>query len=65
MGKAPLSGANYTLGINNPSGQPISGAFNGSFYGPSAANTGGNFSFHSTAPGLTYLTSGIFAAARH
>ena len=64
LGKVPLNGANYTAGINNPSGQPISGAFNGSFYGPSAANTGGNFNFHTTA-GPTYLTSGIFAAAKH
>jgi trimeric autotransporter adhesin len=63
-GKAPLAGSNYTFGINNPSGLPIAGTFNGSFYGPAAANTGGNFNFHTTL-GPTYLTSGIFAAARH
>jgi len=45
-------------------GAPIAGAINGSFYGPMAANTGGNFSFHTVA-GPTYLTSGIFAAAKH
>ena len=42
----------------------LAGSFNGSFYGPSAANTGGNFAFHTTA-GPTYLTSGIFAAVKH
>ena len=45
-------------------GVPIAGAINGSFYGPMAANTGGNFAFHTLA-GSTYLTSGIFAAAKH
>ena len=40
---------------------PIAGGINGSFYGPMAAETGGNFNFHTTA-GPTYLTSGIFAA---
>jgi hypothetical protein len=42
---------------------PIAGGINGSFYGPMAAETGGNFNFHTTA-GPTYLTSGIFAAKR-
>jgi hypothetical protein len=41
----------------------ITGSINGSFYGPMAAETGGNFNFRTTA-GLTYLTSGIFAAKR-
>ena len=41
----------------------ISGAFSGSFYGPMAAETGGNFAFKTTA-GPTYMTSGIFAAKR-
>ena len=40
---------------------PIAGGINGGFYGPMAAETGGNFNFHTTA-GPTYLTSGIFAA---
>ncbi len=42
-------------------GLPIAGAINGGFYGQMAAETGGNFAFHTTA-GPTYLTSGIFAA---
>jgi hypothetical protein len=63
-GKAPLSGSSYNFGINNPQGLPITGSVKGSFFGPSAANTGGNFNFHTTA-GPTYLTSGIFAAAKH
>ena len=41
----------------------IKGSINGSFYGPMAAETGGNFKFQTTA-GPTYLTSGIFAAKR-
>jgi trimeric autotransporter adhesin len=58
-------GTQYSFGINTITnqGRPIAGAFNGSFYGPSAAETGGNFAFRSTA-GPTYLTSGIFAAKR-
>ena len=62
-GKAPLTGSNYSFAINNPQGLPITGAVNGGFYGPAAANTGGNFNFHTTV-GPTYLTSGIFAAKR-
>ena len=62
-GKAPLTGSSYNFGINNPQGLPITGAVNGSFYGPAAANTGGNFNFHTTA-GPTYLTSGTFAGKR-
>ena len=56
-------GRSYQFGINNPQGLPITGAVNGSFYGPMAAETGGNFAFKTTA-GPTYLTSGIFAAKR-
>ena len=41
----------------------IAGAVNGSFYGPMAAETGGNFAF-TKAGGTPYLTSGIFAAKR-
>ena len=62
-GKAPLNGSNYSFAINNPQGLPITGSVNGGFYGPAAANTGGNFNFHTTV-GQTYLTSGIFAAKR-
>lgn len=54
-------GANYRFGITGVYG--ISGAVKGSFYGPMAAETGGNFTFRTTA-GPTYLTSGIFAAKR-
>jgi hypothetical protein len=63
-GKAPLTGSSYNFGINSPQGLPITGSVNGSFYGPMAAETGGNFNFRTTAPGSTYLTSGIFAAKR-
>jgi hypothetical protein len=60
-GSPVTQGANYKFAINNVPG--ISGAINGSFYGPMAAETGGNFAFKTTA-GPTYLTSGIFAAKR-
>jgi hypothetical protein len=60
---APLKGSTYSFAINNPPGLPITGSVNGSFYGPAAAETGGNFNFHTTV-GSTYLTSGIFAAKR-
>jgi hypothetical protein len=59
-GKAPLSGANYTFSIAQPG---VAGAVNGTFYGPMAAETGGNFAFHATA-GPTYLASGIFAGKK-
>ena len=62
-GKAPLTGSNYSFAISNPQGLPITGSVNGGFYGPAAANTGGNFNFHTTV-GQPYLTSGIFAAKR-
>jgi hypothetical protein len=48
-GRAASQGANYTFRINNPQGIPIAGTINGSFYGPMAAETGGNFAFNSTA----------------
>jgi hypothetical protein len=60
-GTAPLTGSNYSFG---GSAKGFAGAVNGSFYGPMAAETGGNFSFHSTVPGTTYLASGIFAGKR-
>ena len=60
-GTPVTSGANYKFGITNVPG--IAGSINGSFYGPMAAETGGNFNFRTTA-GPTYLTSGIFAAKR-
>jgi trimeric autotransporter adhesin len=57
-GRAPLTGSNYTFALKSG---PITGAVNGSFYGPMAAETGGNFAF---TAGPAYTTSGIFAAKR-
>ncbi len=59
-GRALLSGANYTFGLMAPG---VAGVASGSFYGPMAAETGGNFAFAKTA-GPAYFTSGIFAARR-
>ena len=56
-GNGPLSGGNYSF--TSKSGG-LTGAVNGSFYGPMAAETGGNFTF----TGSTYLASGIFAGKR-
>ena len=50
-GTPTTSGASYKIGITSVPG--IAGSFSGSFYGPVAANTGGNFNFHT-----------IFAAKR-
>ena len=62
-GTAPLTtmmGSNsYTFGIPRASG--LTGAISGSFYGPMAKETGGNFAF-SKILGSPYFTSGIFAA---
>ena len=60
-GTPVTSGATYEFGIDSVPG--LAGSIKGSFYGPLAAETGGNFNFHTTA-GPTYLTSGIFAAKR-
>jgi hypothetical protein len=54
-------GNSYTLPVNNTAG--FGGTFNGSFYGPQAANTGGNFNVQSTA-GPSYAASGIYAGKR-
>ena len=59
-GKAPLTGANYTF-AGAASG--VQGTVNGTFYGPNAAETGGNFAFQTTA-GPAYMASGIFAGKR-
>jgi len=56
-GKAPLSNGQYTFTVAQTG---IAGTINGAFFGPKAAETGGNFSVHSTI-GPTYLASGIFA----
>jgi hypothetical protein len=59
-GSAPLSGNSYAFGLNSAG---VKGAINGQFYGPAAANTGGNFAFQTTV-GPTYLASGIFAGVK-
>ncbi len=57
-GSAPLTGGNkYTFSIAQTGG---AGTINGAFFGPNAAETGGNFAFRKTI-GPTYLASGIFA----
>jgi hypothetical protein len=57
-GHAPLNGANYNFTFASPG---VKGTVSGTFYGPNAAETGGNFAVQSL-PGLpTYLASGIFA----
>jgi hypothetical protein len=59
-GPAPLSGANYAGALV---GNGLAGQFNGTFYGPMAAETGGNFAIRATT-GTPYLASGIFAGKR-
>lgn len=59
-GVAPLTGANYTF---SGSAAGMQGTINGTFYGPMAAETGGNFAFQSTI-GPTYMASGIYAGKR-
>ena len=56
-GSAPLSGGKYSFTVSQTG---VSGTINGAFFGPKAAETGGNFSVHTTL-GPTYLASGIFA----
>jgi len=64
-GRTPVTvsgtGNSYTLPVNNTPG--FGGSFNGSFYGPQAANSGGNFAIQSTA-GPSYTAAGIFAGHR-
>ena len=64
-----FDGANYTSAVSGSRNQfsgaltgPAnrSGSVAGSFYGPSAVETGGSFNIQSTS-GLKYLASGIFA----
>lgn len=59
-GSAPLAGANYSASVTAPG---VRGSINGTFYGPMAAETGGNFSIQTTV-GPAYLASGIFAGKR-
>ncbi len=54
------TGSNYSF---SGAAGGFAGSVNGSFYGPMAAETGGNFSFHTTT-GPVYLASGIFAGKR-
>jgi hypothetical protein len=61
-GTAPLSGANYNLN-GTAARTGMSGTINGTFYGPMAAETGGNFTLRSTL-GVPYIASGIFAGKR-
>jgi hypothetical protein len=58
-GIAGVAGPSYTFGIKRVPG--VTGVVSGSFYGPMAAETGGNFAF---TTGPTYTTSGVFAAKR-
>jgi hypothetical protein len=57
-GMARLLNGSYQFGLNNPG---LSGHVSGSFFGPGAIETGGNFAFRTTT-GLPYFTSGIFGA---
>jgi hypothetical protein len=61
--RAAGSGANYSFGFQAGG---FTGKINGSFYGPAAQETGGNFAFHGLpgTPAANYLTSGIFAGRR-
>ena len=56
-GSAPLTGANYTFNVAQTG---VAGSIKGTFFGPNAKETGGNFAVHTTI-GPTYLASGIFA----
>jgi hypothetical protein len=48
----------------NLSGSGVTGAVQGTFFGPGAAETGGNFAVQSLPGVPTYLASGIFAGKR-
>jgi hypothetical protein len=61
-GTVPLSGASYSLAGSAPR-TGMTGNINGTFYGPMAAETGGNFTLQS-AIGVPYMASGIFAGKR-
>lgn len=67
---------NFTGTVNGVSGQPVyagtlsgsgtTGVVNGGFFGPNAAETGGNFAVQAISGGpASYVASGIFAGARH
>ncbi len=58
---APLTGPNYAFSSPSPFGTT---SINGTFYGPAAAETGGNFAFQSATGLPTYLASGIYAGKK-
>jgi hypothetical protein len=58
-GLAPLMNGSYQFVVNIPG--RLSGHVFGSFFGPGAIETGGNFVFRTTT-GIPYFTSGIFGA---
>lgn len=58
-GSAPLSNGQYTFAINTSG---ATGAIKGGFFGPMAAETGGNFAVQ--VPGVSYSAAGIFAGKR-
>jgi trimeric autotransporter adhesin len=62
-GMAMGSGNTYAATLSGTNGARLAGSLNGSFYGPTANETGGNFAFQSTT-GTRYLASGIFAAPK-
>ena len=59
MAKAPASAGVYTGSISG-NGDNRQGSVTGFFYGPGAAETGGNFAVQATR-GPNYIASGIFA----
>jgi hypothetical protein len=61
-GRAPLSGSSYTFNLLEAN-TGIQGGGRGTFYGPMAAETGGNFAVQGTS-GPAYLASGIYAGKR-
>jgi hypothetical protein len=67
MGKAQLVGANYQFGFSRPQNLPLQGGASGTFYGPGAVETGGNFAFSTFANKIgvpfPYFTSGIYGAS--
>jgi trimeric autotransporter adhesin len=60
-GIAAQNGANYSISSTSPIGQAT---MNGTFYGPAAAETGGNFAFQSATGLPSYLASGIYAGKK-
>jgi trimeric autotransporter adhesin len=61
-GTVPLNGASYSASGTAPR-TGMTGTFNGSFYGPAAAETGGSFTLRSTI-GVPYMAAGIYAGKR-